>query len=111
MGQIDSSDLWHINCFESDAAPSLGRPSPTGAANKVGGLLIWDTHIYHRAYAARPSIAFRPAVVIVTRATSICRSPAFMGLRCAPVSPSRINSPHMPTLTPSARKDAPVQPC
>jgi hypothetical protein len=65
----------------------------------------------HRTYAARPSIAFLPAVVIITRATSICRSPAFMGLRCAAASPSRINAANVSTLKPYARKVAPVQPC
>ena len=88
-----------LNC---SAAFSIRAILPT--AQRQMGKRLRDTRNYgdrlesfriFHSQSPSPSaatIAFRPAVVILMRATSICRSPGFRGRRRAMASPLRTNS-------------------
>jgi len=84
----------------------LGRVRPVANltqesnAGYVGAFL--DGKAANRAYSDRPSIALRPAFVILRRATLTIRLCTFTGSRRAVARPSRTRPANMSTLNPCA---------
>ena len=64
-----------------------------------------------RSGDGHPSIARRPASVILTRVTSTSPPPAFMDWRCTLASPSRTRLASNSVVTPWAASKASVRPC